>query len=1060
MAAASLPGKRHSLMTDYILRILGLETCAETLIGNDMVRGISGGQRKRVSTGEMVVGPKKTLFLDEISTGLDSSTTFQIVQCLANLVHFRRCTAMVALLQPAPETFSLFDDIIVLCEGRIVFQGPREEVVPFFTGMGFQLPARKGVADFLQEVTSSVDQQQFWALADKPYEYVTPAQMAVAFDESALGAGSPRGTLSAPVRSQKGAAALVHQKYALSFTGSLKACFRREVTLFARHSFVYIHRILQVIVLAFFVATLLVRTHMDTTTVSGGAIYLNYIFFSCYFMMVNGFTELTITVNNIRIFYRQRDDNFFPAVTYLLPSMLLRIPFSFIVTFFWTLITYPAVGAAPGIDRFMRFWMMLFLEHQAFVTAYRLCSAVGRVLVKAFVAGNLLVAIALMFSGFAIPYHLVPDYWVWCLWINPLYYAFRTLVLTEFTAPRWRVPFRDVSQPHVTTLGDAVLETLDLNVSRAWIGIGYAAVFCFIILFNFGLVLAFKFLSYPKERKAVFVRKEKDTGATEEESAQMPKSSKAGRFGSANGESALHKLRNSDSFGEVSLAAATKKDTSKAPQLRDLEPSRDAPAGSTNKASGNGVLHAPGILGAENGGGDVGDPHVHDAWDRETAAGTVGHGTAGPDPKQETLTDPVNAETLSEKSSVAFRAGNTGDRSQNAPVTSSRRNGADQLPPAKSINTVKEGNGEVHEQVVLEVEKVAGRPCKGMSVLPFVPVTLTFQDVCYFVDMPKALAQQQRKKQRRGWAWLKSQQGRGEVSQRGRPQLQLLHKITGFFRPGVLTALMGASGAGKTTLLDVLACRKTSGRITGEVRVNGYKQDPITFVRIAGYCEQFDIHSPQMTVREALWFSSRLRLTGVPRRTVNAYVDQVMELVELTPLADALVGLPAVSGLSVEQRKRLTIAVELVANPSIVFMDEPTSGLDARAAAIVMRAVRNIVDTGRTICCTIHQPSILLFEAFDELLLLKRGGEVIYNGPLGHLSCDLIAYFSAIPGVSPIQEGTNPATWMLDISTVGAEERMGLDLALVFQTQCPLQGEFGEGEGSCAAPSGCPRAVF
>lgn len=92
-----------------------------------------------------------------------------------------------------------------------------------------------------------------------------------------------------------------------------------------------------------------------------------------------------------------------------------------------------------------------------------------------------------------------------------------------------------------------------------------------------------------------------------------------------------------------------------------------------------------------------------------------------------------------------------------------------------------------------------------------------------------------------------------------------------------------------------------------------------------------------------------------------------MELVELNPLRNALVGLPGVDGLSIEQRKRLTIAVELVANPSIIFMDEPTSGLDARAAAIVMRTVRNTVDTGRTVVCTIHQPSIDIFEAFDEV---------------------------------------------------------------------------------------------
>ena len=92
-----------------------------------------------------------------------------------------------------------------------------------------------------------------------------------------------------------------------------------------------------------------------------------------------------------------------------------------------------------------------------------------------------------------------------------------------------------------------------------------------------------------------------------------------------------------------------------------------------------------------------------------------------------------------------------------------------------------------------------------------------------------------------------------------------------------------------------------------------------------------------------------------------------MDLIELNSLRNALVGLPGVDGLSTEQRKRLTIAVELVANPSIIFMDEPTSGLDARAAAIVMRTVRNTVDTGRTVVCTIHQPSIDIFEAFDEV---------------------------------------------------------------------------------------------
>ena len=121
-----------------------------------------------------------------------------------------------------------------------------------------------------------------------------------------------------------------------------------------------------------------------------------------------------------------------------------------------------------------------------------------------------------------------------------------------------------------------------------------------------------------------------------------------------------------------------------------------------------------------------------------------------------------------------------------------------------------------------------------------------------------------------------------------------------------------------------------------------------------------------------------------------------MDLVELDNLKDAIVGLPGVTGLSTEQRKRLTIAVELVAIPSIIFMDEPTSSLDARAAAIVMRTVRNTVDTGRTVVCTIHQPSIDIFEAFDELLLMKRGGQVIYSGQLGQNSQKIIEYFEVL----------------------------------------------------------------
>ncbi|KAK3441448.1 hypothetical protein EUGRSUZ_B01810, partial [Eucalyptus grandis] len=275
-----------------------------------------------------------------------------------------------------------------------------------------------------------------------------------------------------------------------------------------------------------------------------------------------------------------------------------------------------------------------------------------------------------------------------------------------------------------------------------------------------------------------------------------------------------------------------------------------------------------------------------------------------------------------------------------------------------------------------------------------------------------------------------------EMGERGFAQkrLQLLSDIIGAFRPGILTALMGVSGAGKTTLMDVLCGRKTTGYIEGEIKVGGYPKVQETFARISGYCEQTDIHTAQITVEESVIFSAWLRLDPqIDSKRKMEFVNEVLETIELDGIKDSLVGIPGISGLSTEQRKRLTISVELVANPSIIFMDEPTTGLDARAAAIVMRAVKNIVDTGRTIVCTIHQPSIDIFEAFDELVLLKTGGRLIYSGPLGHNSSEIIKYFESIPGVPKIKSNYNPATWMLEVTSTSAEAELGIDFALIYR---------------------------
>ncbi|KAJ7057874.1 ABC-2 type transporter-domain-containing protein [Mycena amicta] len=243
---------------------------------------------------------------------------------------------------------------------------------------------------------------------------------------------------------------------------------------------------------------------------------------------------------------------------------------------------------------------------------------------------------------------------------------------------------------------------------------------------------------------------------------------------------------------------------------------------------------------------------------------------------------------------------------------------------------------------------------------------------------------------------------------------RLLDHVDGWVKPGTLTALMGVSGAGKTTLLDVLATRTTMGVVDGEMLVNGRPRDQ-SFQRKTGYVQQQDLHLATSTVRESLEFSALLRQhKSIPKAEKLAYVDEVIALLEMESYAEAIVGVPG-EGLNVEQRKRLTIAVELVAKPELlVFFDEPTSGLDSQTAWSVCQLMRKLANHGQAILSTIHQPSAILMQEFDRLLFLAPGGKTIYFGEIGANSQVLTGYFEK-HGASPCPPDANPTEWMLEV---------------------------------------------
>lgn len=257
-------------------------------------------------------------------------------------------------------------------------------------------------------------------------------------------------------------------------------------------------------------------------------------------------------------------------------------------------------------------------------------------------------------------------------------------------------------------------------------------------------------------------------------------------------------------------------------------------------------------------------------------------------------------------------------------------------------------------------------------------------------------------------------------------QRKLLDKVDGWVLPGTLTALMGESGAGKTTLLNVLSRRTDVGVVTGDLLINGKPLDS-TFERRTGYVQQQDVHISELTVRESLLFAARLRRpASVPDAEKVEYVEKVMEILNMDDYADAIAGKLGF-GLNVEQRKKLSIATELVAKPSLLlFLDEPTSGLDSQSAWAIVQVLRQLAAAGQAILCTIHQPSATLFEQFDRLLLLKVGGQTVYFGDIGKNSSTVLNYFES-QGARKCQPTENSAEYLLEVIGAGATASVNED---------------------------------
>ncbi len=279
------------------------------------------------------------------------------------------------------------------------------------------------------------------------------------------------------------------------------------------------------------------------------------------------------------------------------------------------------------------------------------------------------------------------------------------------------------------------------------------------------------------------------------------------------------------------------------------------------------------------------------------------------------------------------------------------------------------------------------------SASTVLPVNLRWNNVC--LSIPK---------RRRRRCVLEPQRSTTEV----------LSNVCGSAQSGQLLAILGASGSGKTSLLKILAGRADGKHqiVHGDVHLNESPRNVEEFRYQHAYVDQDDAIFGELTVEEQVSFSARLRLPSkIPSQEKKAIVDQVITELGLDEVRNSQIGGKFVRGISGGERKRVSIATEIVTQPSMIFLDEPTSGLDSFNALSVMKTLRQLATNNRTVVCTLHSPRSAIFSLIDSILLLSEG-RVVYHGP-AHLC---LPYFSNLGFPAPVYY--NPADFLIDLTTV------------------------------------------
>ncbi|KAL2820669.1 ABC-2 type transporter-domain-containing protein [Aspergillus granulosus] len=843
-------------MRDVVMAMLGLSHTINTRVGNDFVRGVSGGERKRVSIAEATLSGSPLQCWDNSTRGLDSANALEFCRTLNLMTKYAGATVAVAIYQASQSAYDVFDKVTVLYEGRQIYFGPTDEAKQFFIDMGFECPERQTTADFLTSLTSPAER-----IVRKGFEGrvpQTPDEFAAAWKNSAahaklireieeynqefpLGGESVQKFIESR-RAMQSKSQRVKSPFTMSVWEQVNLCMIRGFQRLKGDASLTLSQLIGNFIMALIIGSVFYQLNDDTGSFySRGAL----LFFAVLLNAFGSALEILTLYAQRPIVEKQARYAMYHPFAEAIASMLCDMPYKTLnaITFNIPLYFMTNLRREPG--PFFVFLLFSYVTTLTMSMLFRTMAASSRTLSQALVPAAILILGLVIYTGFTIPTRNMLGWSRWMNYINPIAYGFESLMVNEFegrTFPcselEW-VPRADgylnvdranqVCAVVGATPGNPLIsgntylrESFQYTPNHKWRNLGI--MFAFMAFFLFTYLTATEYISEAKSK------------------------------------------------GEVLL----------------------------------------------------------------------------------------------------FRRG--------------------QAPPATGDEETRSAAtaGEKVDQSNQDVANIQRQTA-----------IFHWKDVCY------------------------------DIKIKNEPR-RILDHVDGWVKPGTCTALMGVSGAGKTTLLDVLATRVTMGVVSGEMLVDGRPRDQ-SFQRKTGYVQQQDLHLHTTTVREALRFSALLRQpANVSRQEKLDYVEEVIKLLGMEAYADAVVGVPG-EGLNVEQRKRLTIGVELAAKPQLLlFLDEPTSGLDSQTSWSILDLIDTLTQHGQAILCTIHQPSAMLFQRFDRLLFLAKGGRTVYFGEIGDKSSTLANYFEK-NGAPKLPADANPAEWMLEVIGAAPGSHSDIDWPVVWR---------------------------